>query len=495
MQQPSKDEMRQARLRAFGCTSDASVAEPVEKRQALSPIQPVSTMSFELFNDLQRILYKGGEATEEDMQRWKSGGFQFYTQPMAFGLKQGHGGPCGVLAVVQSEIIRELFFDSRSLAAKYQMLPAFGVEEVQHALVRALTSILERAAAISRRPITVLHLSNENRAEWAAQNLFLRSYGSVHEAGQALSLGLPQLQSPLGCLLFLSSVVLTKGIYAVREDMDDPQSRLIGQFGHCNQELLNLLLTGEASSNVFDGEMELGDGADSMGAGLLRVRGVRRRSSIGYLSQLEALRYCQVGSLLKVPVLPIWVLGSASHFTTLFSLDRAVNEESASERLLSALQRCFKALDRVECGFVPSARLEDLLASIAQLPDYARNPFLCHILHPAQALELARLCGLLQVEGEIILWSSFWSSVSQLMSGDVTVDSLLGATATPVEAPSIAGERLRSDSELARELQAQWDAEDPSDAVAAAAAAPLLWAPASVPALARVRTVEHRSDR
>jgi hypothetical protein len=62
---------------------------------------------------------------------------------------------------------------------------------------------------------------------------------------------------------------------------------VIGQFGHCNQDMLNLLLTGQATSNVIDGELQLGDSG-------LRVRGVARRNPVGYLTHLEALRYCQV---------------------------------------------------------------------------------------------------------------------------------------------------------------------------------------------------------
>lgn len=34
-----------------------------------------------------------------------------------------------------------------------------------------------------------------------------------------------------------------------------------------------------------------------------------------------------------------------------------VNQESNSERLVSILQRCFKAVDTEECGFIPSSRL------------------------------------------------------------------------------------------------------------------------------------------
>jgi hypothetical protein len=68
--------------------------------------------------------------------------------------------------------------------------------------------------------------------------------------------------------------------------MDVESSSLVGQYGHCNQEMLNLLLTGCASSNIFDGEIPLGDG--------LFIRGVTKRSQIGYLTHLEALRHCQV---------------------------------------------------------------------------------------------------------------------------------------------------------------------------------------------------------
>ena len=80
-------------------------------------------------------------------------------------------------------------------------------------------------------------------------------------------------------------------------------SIVIGQFGHCNQDLINLLLTGRATSNVFDGEMSLGDGM-----GDLCVRGVDRTCDIGYLTHLEALRYCQVVFILYLSCFFIYVV-------------------------------------------------------------------------------------------------------------------------------------------------------------------------------------------
>ena len=69
---------------------------------------------------------------------------------------------------------------------------------------------------------------------------------------------------------------------------------VIGQFGHCTQELMNLLLTGRASSNIFDGDVPMtGTGDDQ-----LMLRGVLSRPPVGYLSQLECLRYCEVSEQL-----------------------------------------------------------------------------------------------------------------------------------------------------------------------------------------------------
>lgn len=34
-------------------------------------------------------------------------------------------------------------------------------------------------------------------------------------------------------------------------------------FGHCGQEIINLIITGRATSNVFDGEKPMLEGAES----------------------------------------------------------------------------------------------------------------------------------------------------------------------------------------------------------------------------------------
>lgn len=168
-----------------------------------------------------------------------------------------------------------------------------------------------------------------------------------------------------------------------------------------------------------------------------------------------------MGSYLKIPRFPIWVLGSSSHFSVLFSLSlsHGPNEEALSQQLLSALQRAFKAVDAQECGFVPADQLPSLLRHIQHA---APSPLLARLLSHSD--ELSRLRGLLAEGGDLILWSSFWVHLSQLISGSASLDDLVSVQVHGVVQAS--GGRPRSDSEVARELQAQWDS--PSAAFPAA---------------------------
>jgi len=108
--------------------------------------------------------------------------------------------------------------------------------------------------------------------------------------------------------------------------MDDPKSCLIGTHGYCSQEVVNLLLTGRASSNVFDNVITLDDGKESRSV----LKGVTRRSEVGFLALFEHYNSCQVGTFLKCPRYPIWVICSESHFSVLFAKDPAVCDNNAN---------------------------------------------------------------------------------------------------------------------------------------------------------------------
>jgi hypothetical protein len=93
--------------------------------------------------------------------------------------------------------------------------------------------------------------------------------------------------------------------------------------------------------------------------------------------------------------------------------------------------------------------------------EYNGNPILSIL---ANDTSLARLRGHLQIDGDIILWTSFWVNLSKLMMGVDTLDTLISSgisvsTSTPSAhaVSSSTQTRMRSDSEIARELQAEFD--------------------------------------
>ena len=246
-----------------------------------------------------------------------------------FGLQQGDGGPCGVLAAVQAELLRCLLFgasashedgsDSTSSTASAaaaaaptgQELPSPPESELQVALCEALLTILTRARPSPHSPLVVVTCRGSDGTccvesvgggsggsalpQTPANDFVVQKFSEVgDEARGYLVSVLPQFQAASGVLLFMLSVLLTRGASEVQGDMDDSSQPLIGQFGHCSQELLNLLLSGAATSNVFDGSVPMGDSG-------LTLRGIPKRSTVGYLTHLEALRYCQVRVDVVVP--------------------------------------------------------------------------------------------------------------------------------------------------------------------------------------------------
>ena len=98
---------------------------------------------------------------------------------------------------------------------------------------------------------------------------------------------------------FLYSVVLTKGPDNVASERQDIDESLIGNVitnvlsdlhllpsadpthGHGSQSLINLLVTGVATQNVFDGDKDLCG---------LTLRGIQDQAAVGFLSYLECLR-------------------------------------------------------------------------------------------------------------------------------------------------------------------------------------------------------------
>ena len=123
-----------------------------------------------------------------------------------------------------------------------------------------------------------------------------------------------------GVVLFVYSCIFSRTIAKVQTDMDTASGltpTLVGAHNYCSQEMVNLLLTGRATSNVFDGQKVLGDDD----ADAVTLHGVSKRTTVGFLTLFEAYDYMTVGGNLKTPLYPIWVICSESHYSILFCED------------------------------------------------------------------------------------------------------------------------------------------------------------------------------
>jgi hypothetical protein len=181
-----------------------------------------------------------------------------------------------------------------------------GADALRAALAHAVAFVVWQASQVEGRDVTdtlgprpVLFVTCADGAPPATAATPADGY-ALHEgfasfeeleAFVAREATLAQLASPCGVVLLVLSVVLSRGAQRITQvrtatgagssdvsscalmrgllhfclclmqrDMDEP-APLVVRFGHSTQELLNLLLTGEAVSGIFDGVEKIGETA------------------------------------------------------------------------------------------------------------------------------------------------------------------------------------------------------------------------------------------
>uniref|UniRef100_A0A7S0FUM9 Deubiquitinating enzyme MINDY-3/4 conserved domain-containing protein n=1 Tax=Pyrodinium bahamense TaxID=73915 RepID=A0A7S0FUM9_9DINO len=378
------------RLSRSGADQPGNAVAPHPGKEAIADKPTAFTLADAELQELWQVIF-GFEPEDDDVDRWLRSAFNFVgaggdsidgqSLPCPWGLRQELGGPCGVYAVIQAYIVRELLWgesgdgDCKALPrspsaastdvgtdsdgetgtttsgsstprspAAAQTLPEAVPErkdEVHNACCEAL--LAERFTQVNERDLLacviarILHAAApasrylwcEVRSRSEAAKREFSSAGALREwlAGEE-GLGI----SPCPMMSFVGSLVLTRGIDVIRTDMDDACVPLVGVFGHCSQELTNLCLTGCAVTNVFDGDLTFEDGPD-----VLKLKGIQESPDVGFLSALEPLKLCEVGKLLKNPRYPLWVVASATHYTMLFSDHCSANHLASGSWATEAL--------------------------------------------------------------------------------------------------------------------------------------------------------------
>ncbi|CAA0810010.1 ubiquitin interaction motif-containing protein [Striga hermonthica] len=374
----------------------------------------------------------GDRVCENVLGQWSNQGIRFSDDPeTSMGLVQHEGGPCGVLAAIQGFVLKDLLYSleesknpvpndlsnmattklSKNDSIGADIFSSLSEEKKSRALVRSMSDVLFLCGSNEAAAVACLNIPLSEFSEAAngpsdeviskalegvsvetgsdLQNI-LRVYTCTSRSSliQKLEELLPVFRSRMGALLFLISALLSRGLDAVREDMDDPTQPLVtAPFGHASQEIVNLLLSGKAVANVFDGSIDLGGG--------MFVKGISTPVEVGFLTLLESLNYCKVGQNLKCPNRPIWVVGSESHYTVLFAPDSRVQDENELEQRESEIRRAFDSQDQSGGGgFVSSEGFRHIISGRG-------------IRFPPEKVE--SLCS-----SDFVVWSDFWQALLEL---------------------------------------------------------------------------------
>lgn len=183
------------------------------------------------------------------------------------------------------------------------------------------------------------HENDELSSDVFHDCLTIKNYEAIEEVEKFFMENFPILSNRYGVLLFLYSVLLTKGIEKLLSEIGDTSEPLIhSAFGYGSQSLINLFLTGRAVAHVFDNDQDIGG---------MKLKGIDKQSDIGFISIMEQLRYCTVGSFYKNPKYPIWLMASETHLTVLFSKEKSlVSPETAAE----TARRVFNQYDTENTG-------------------------------------------------------------------------------------------------------------------------------------------------
>ncbi|CAG0916953.1 unnamed protein product [Notodromas monacha] len=317
--------------------------------------------------ELQTLLW-GPVIKQEIWERW-SQGFSF-SENEGTALLQKEGGPCAVIAPVQAFLLKNYLEDGVSCIENLRGVGEEGrktmflnsLSEIIHQasngseaatlVVQNTADVLEKDNGEAPPPIEMSAVDPRSPEVFLKNSTYIALQGS-HEIHEALLRHFDVFCCNLGVLRFLYSVLLTKGLSNIKQEMEDPSEGLIdGIYGHGSQSLINLFLTGKAVNNVWDNTRDVGG---------LSLRGIPAQNKVGFLTTLEHHRYCEVGSYLKNPLYPVWLLGSETHLTVLFSFDSGL---TAAESPREIAHRIFKSFDPEGNGFISCEKLQDIMVAL-----------------------------------------------------------------------------------------------------------------------------------
>lgn len=281
--------------------------------------------------DLRKIVY--GTTLHSFSREWKKANlaFQDIDGPYPFGIQTQRCGARGLALCVQGYMLKRLIFDREyqsSLFTVNSLRP--NSFERRKALIDGICEMLWQAG--ERRRCSVALMEEEPcfgpdyryRFDSITEKLHLFEFKKFEDVQFFIKRNLDRFQAENGCglILFLYSLVLSRTIPKVHEDMglsEEGKGKLLTDMEDVTISLLNLALTGHAVAFLHNGDMLYGCKGNLLPRPL---KGVKERSHVGYLywdKGEDPDARTEVGSMLKTPKTPIWVTKVNQMYGLLFS--------------------------------------------------------------------------------------------------------------------------------------------------------------------------------
>uniref|UniRef100_A0A8C4S4E7 MINDY family member 4B n=1 Tax=Erpetoichthys calabaricus TaxID=27687 RepID=A0A8C4S4E7_ERPCA len=279
---------------------------------------------------------------------WKKSHFKFrepYSE-LSYALEAERGGSRAIQMVVQANIIKYLLFtrNNINLMLCYRLCE-ISQKDQEKSLASALTDILWAAGECQQAIICLVtndsyfSPNKDYKTDNFTERIQLFTFQDKEDTWKFIygNIQCFKDEGSHGVILFLYSLIFSRTIDRLKEDLDFTTPHLLtlslGNFV-CRQALLNLMMTGKASPNVFNGNLLYDDQGNQLPHPL---RGVLTRCDVGYLhwnrDQLEQDRLPRVGSMLKTPKLPIWLCNINGTYSVLFSTNCSLLSDWKMEHL------------------------------------------------------------------------------------------------------------------------------------------------------------------
>ncbi|XP_018120294.1 inactive ubiquitin carboxyl-terminal hydrolase MINDY-4B [Xenopus laevis] len=293
-------------------------------------------ISIEMAVELRKILF--GNTFYTFNYEWKKSFFKFrepFTD-MAYSLEADKTGTRAIQMAVQGHIIKYLLFtkhgdEHNSLQNLYE----HSQKQQERALAVALADILWTAGEGNKAIICLITnepyftQGTDYKADHFTERLQLFEFVDKEILEKFLGAHIHCFKNE-GChgmILFLYSLLFSRTLRRLQDDLDFTTPHLLqfslGNFS-AKQALINLMLTGRASPQVFNGDQVLDEDNTEHHV----QHGVLVRSDIGFLhwsrEEMQQDRLPRVGSMLKTPKFPIWLCNVNGTYSVLFGINASL---------------------------------------------------------------------------------------------------------------------------------------------------------------------------